>query len=111
MHRTITPLATIAIVALAVACSDVGTPVQPSPSATGPSLSTGAAAAPTTFALNINDRCDPLSFNAALGAGTCTRQGPVVTFQNFLAQIRATGRAEAWRFSPSMVTLNPGQVL
>src|ERR1700704_997903 len=52
---------------------------------------------PTLLAVNpsldgtvrILDECDPASFNAALGAGTCTRQG-TMTLSQFNAELAAT---------------------
>jgi len=57
------------------------------------------------------DRCEPDSFNAAIGAGTCVRNGGV-TFDNFLARANPKdGGHNAWRFSRHDVTLSAGQHL
>ena len=56
MHRTLSTFGIILATTALVACSDS---VGPKANAT----------------LSIQDQCDPASFNAALGAGTCTKQG------------------------------------
>jgi hypothetical protein len=44
----------------------------------------------------IARRCDPATFNAAIGPGTCVKDG-TTTFQEFVGQLLAQGRAAAWR--------------
>jgi plastocyanin len=58
----------------------------------------------------ILDECDPATFNAALGAGTCTRAGNV-TFATFTSEFTATGAVAAWRFDPSTMTLALGRTI
>src|SRR5215471_1459871 len=58
----------------------------------------------------ILDECDPATFNAALGVGTCTRAG-TVTFAAFTAEFTATGAVAAWRFDPSTMTLALGRTI
>jgi plastocyanin len=55
----------------------------------------------------ILDECDPTTFNAALGAGACTRQG-TVTFAAFNAELAATKSVSTWRFNPSSMTMTIG---
>ncbi len=50
------------------------------------------------------DDCDPRSFNAAVGPGTCVGDGDT-TFAAFLAQVQATKAAKEWKFKPSMLTV------
>jgi plastocyanin len=52
------------------------------------------------------DNCDGPSFNAAIGPGTCTRNGGL-TFQKFFGAL-ARGGAPSWRFSPGQLKLNAG---
>lgn len=47
--------------------------------------------------ISVRDECDPASFNAAVGAGTCIGDGDV-TFDEFLAAIPDGGH-EKWRFN------------
>ena len=112
MPRFTTPLATIAtiaVAALAAACSDASTPVQPSPSASTPTLSTTAA--PVTRLVVLSDVCDRSSFDKILGAGACRRDGAGLTWEGFIRQLTARGFAEAWRITPGALELNPGEVL
>ena len=61
--------------------------------------------------VDIFDACDPATFTAALGAGTCTGVGtisPTVTFQEFLAELAADKSVAAWRFDPTSLSITPG---
>jgi plastocyanin len=70
----------------------------------------GASAASATRQVQVLDDCDPASFNAAIGPGTCIKDGGT-TFQEFIAQLLAQGRAPAWRFAPGQLNLDPGGTL
>jgi plastocyanin len=88
MKRTMTSLGfALATVAL-VACTD-----------SGPSASTH---------VSIQDQCDPASFNAALGPGSCTKQG-TETFAQFNDELTATQKVAAWQFVPATLTIRVGQ--
>src|SRR4051812_44020615 len=50
-------------------------------------------------AIVAHDSCDPASFNAQLGDGTCVKPGRT-TFGEFIAELDATGVARDWRFTP-----------
>ncbi|HEY1953935.1 MAG TPA: hypothetical protein VGG76_14105, partial [Gemmatimonadaceae bacterium] len=70
MHRTIGSMA-IALATLSfAACSD--------------------STATTSTHVSIQDDCDPGTFNAALGAGACNRQGGT-TLAQFNSELSATG--------------------
>lgn len=58
--------------------------------------------------VSIRDECDPASFNAALGAGTCVRQGNM-TFAQFNTELQARQDVAAWRFVPATLTIGVGQ--
>jgi plastocyanin len=60
--------------------------------------------------VTIMDACDPTSFNAALGAGSCARQGGV-PFDVFIAQLTKHQFAGAWHFAPAVVNVQLGQTL
>lgn len=62
---------------------------------------TVAADSPTT--VQIRDDCDPTTFNAAVGAGTCVGGGGT-TFDAFIAEVSATQAAEKWRFNPDRMS-------
>ncbi len=66
---------------------------------------TGAQHAVTMF-----DACDPETFNAALGPGTCTRSGGV-RFATFLEQLGQHHSVGAWHFAPPEVAMRVGQLL
>ena len=98
-------LATLAV--LAVACSKDAQPLSPS-------VSDGAFASIAgglERAVRLFDACDPASFNAALGAGTCTRNGGGVTFQAFIDELTAHQSVGAWHFAPTVLTMKAGQNL
>jgi plastocyanin len=89
MYRTLSSFGiTLAATAL-VACSDS---VGPRANAT----------------VSVQDQCDPASFNAALGAGTCTKQGSM-TFAQFNSELNSTQKVAAWQFVPSNLTIRIGQ--
>jgi plastocyanin len=69
----------------------------------------GASAA-STRQVQVLDDCDPATFNATIGPGTCVKDG-TTTFSEFIAQLLAQGRAPAWRFAPEQLSLDPGGVL
>ena len=56
------------------------------------------------------DACNPETFDAALGAGTCTRSGGV-RFATFLDQLGKHHSIGAWHFAPPEVTMQAGQML
>ena len=66
-----------------------------------------ASASNTTRHLNMLDNCDGPSFNAVIGAGTCSRPGGV-TFDEFVSQLLAMGQAPSWRFAPGTMKLPAG---
>jgi hypothetical protein len=51
----------------------------------------GASAAGATRQVQVLDDCDPATFNAAIGPGTCVKDGGT-TFSEFIAQLLAQGR-------------------
>ena len=72
-------------------------------------LSVGLAVAGTVgFAASIrtvdmNDQCDPATFNAAIGPGTCIGNNGGVSFDTFIAELSRTEHAGAWHFAPGVV--------
>src|SRR5437667_2172808 len=84
---------------LLVGCGD---PVRPTgPSAAMPAASRVVAghARAGTRRVNMMDACDVTTFNAAVGAGTCSRRHGV-RFDDFIAELTRSGRAGAWHFAP-----------
>lgn len=58
----------------------------------------------------MRDDCDPATFNAAIGPGTCVKEGST-TFSEFIGQLLSQGRAPAWRFAPEQLSLAAGGTL
>jgi plastocyanin len=58
--------------------------------------------------IELTDDCDPASFNAAIGPGTCVGDGET-TFAQFLKQLSPTHVPEDWAFDPSRTTVKAGQ--
>ena len=58
--------------------------------------------------VELEDDCEPASFNAAFGAGVCLGDGET-TVAEFIAELTATGQAEDWEFDPSMLTIRGGR--
>ena len=54
--------------------------------------------------------CDPATFNAAVGPGTCIGNG-TITFARFIAELTNAHKAGAWLFDPAVGTVDPGTVL
>jgi plastocyanin len=73
-------------------------------------LATDASAVSSTRQVVIRDDCEPASFNAAVGPGTCVKDGGT-TFSEFVDQLIAQGRAPAWRFAPEHLRLAAGGTL
>jgi hypothetical protein len=53
--------------------------------------------------VQVRDDCDPATFNAAIGDGTCIGDGDT-TFADFLAEVTAKQSAEQWRFNPDRMS-------
>lgn len=103
MPRLFAFLAATTLTALLAACSDAGR-LEP----TAPAAARGGE---TTRRIEMLDACDPLSFDAVLGEGACTRSGGL-SFDSFIAQLTAKGVVDAWRFAPgNNVQVRVGQEL
>jgi plastocyanin len=106
----------IVATALAVACEGRSSP----PTAPSALQNAVGAATPGTLAqmspngaqhaVTLFDACDPETFNAAVGPGTCSRSGGV-RFEDFVAQLTRHHSIGAWHFAPSEVTMRVGQEL
>ena len=70
-------------------------------------VASGAAQSRT---VQVLDDCEAASFDAAIGPGTCVKDGGV-TFSEFIDQLATQGRAPAWRFSPEHLKLAAGGTL
>jgi plastocyanin len=75
--------------------------------ATALALAAAATGGSQSRQVEVLDDCEPTSFNAAIGSGTCVKDGGV-TFGEFIGQLMAQGRAPAWRFAPDQLKLAAG---
>jgi hypothetical protein len=67
-----------------------------------------ASAAADHRAVQVRDDCDPATFDAALqNPNACVKDGGT-TFEEFIGQLIAMGRAPAWKFAPGMLALDTG---
>lgn len=64
-----------------------------------------SASSPELF--RVRDDCDPATFNAVIGPGTCVGGGDT-TFADFVAQLQDHQFAGAWRFQPDDTELDRG---
>jgi hypothetical protein len=60
--------------------------------------------------VRLTDKCDPTTFNAVLGAGTCVGDG-TITFSHFIREVTSAKKAGAWHFDPAAGTVDEGTVL
>jgi hypothetical protein len=61
------------------------------------------ANAQTTKTITMRDACDPASFNAVVGPGTCVSGHHGTTlFSDFIGELRTDKNARAWRFNPML---------
>jgi len=61
--------------------------------------------------VDLKDQCDPATFNAAVGPGTCTGHNGGVPFDMFVAEIAKTQQAGAWHMAPGVVRMSDGEAL
>ena len=90
-------------------------PAGPSPVSNAQSAVLGepaqfAAKGASQHVVTLFDACDPETFDAAVGPGTCTRSGGV-RFATFLDQLGKHHSIGAWHFAPPEVTMHVGQML
>lgn len=83
-------------------------PTAPSAVATPAGGATAAVVGREDVMVNILDACDPTTFNARFGAGTCVRNGGV-TVDQFIAMLTRLQVAGPWHFSPPSSHVQVGQ--
>jgi len=103
------------VLVLALACDRAGSPsiaqpglIAPSPTTSAPAGTAVATQAALERLVNVFDACDPETFNAALGPGSCVRSGGV-RFEDFIEQLTRHHSIGSWFFGPSNTTLLEGQ--
>jgi plastocyanin len=96
--------ATIAVLTLLLGgCDDAARPTAPQPELK-------SIAGGEQRQVQMMDACDPESFNAAVGPGTCIRQGGL-DFAKFLGLLGRHHKVGAWHFAPPTVKAQVGQEL
>lgn len=60
--------------------------------------------------VRIEDRCDPATFNAAVGDGTCVGDGDE-TFDEFIAELTDDQEARHWRFKEDQFDARVGDAV
>lgn len=60
--------------------------------------------------LTASDDCDPTTFNAAVGPGTCVGSG-TTTFAEFIAELTKHQSAPLWRYTPLESDVPAGKTL
>ena len=108
MHRLTYALAAALVAALQVGCSDTGRLIEPHSIAAASKASRDESG--TVRPIQILDACDPTSFDAVFGLGTCIRPGGR-NLQDFIGEVAAKGEADAWRFAPGNIEARVGQTL
>jgi hypothetical protein len=103
MYRVLSAAAIALTPLLLGGCDDAGRPLAPQ-------LESRAAAAATERLIQMMDACDPTSFNAAVGPGTCIRKGGL-NFSRFVALLGAHHTVGAWHLAPSIINARVGQDL
>ena len=58
----------------------------------------------------IKDDCDPATFNAAIGPGTCVGKGET-TFSEFIAELREDRAVDDWTFKPDELKVRAGSTI
>jgi hypothetical protein len=70
-------------------------------------LLTATAGAADHRRVIMYDDCDPATFNAAVGDGTCVGEGETA-FGDFIGQLAAQGSADGWFFSRDRFNIDSG---
>ena len=71
-------------------------------------LTVGAGAVQGDKKIRMYDDCDPATFNAVLGDGSCIGNGHT-TFAEFIEELEETQDAHTWRNQPSAMQVNVGR--
>ena len=104
----VTTLAVAASAVLALsACGDQRTPTEATRLASPPVALSRSDDEKHAGGIVAHDACDPASFDAVIGPGTCVKPFRT-TFAEFIAELQATQVARAWFFSPEQLTARFG---
>jgi hypothetical protein len=84
------------------------TGISDAPRASIPSGTVARASHSRSVIVNMHDGCDPDTFNAVIGPGTCVRNGGM-KFEQFIAQLTQLGFVGPWHFAPKVANAREGQ--
>jgi hypothetical protein len=108
-HHLLSSVLSVSSISLLVASCDAPTRVaEPTRLAAS---STSLSDVHPSHPIELLDQCDPTTFNAAIGPGTCMSTHPGIKFDAFINQLIANQSAPAWRNSPSNFTAALGTQL
>jgi hypothetical protein len=108
-HSSIAVLLSVA--PLLAACDNSGSVTDPAQPSASSLVVAAASAAGKEHPVELLDQCDPTTFNAVIGPGTCVSGHAGIKFDAFLAQLTARQDAPAWRNAPSKTTATFGSTL
>jgi hypothetical protein len=100
-----------AVAVLLTACADHTGPTELSGLAPSNARASRSVATSAQQPIQMTDECDPATFNAAVGPGTCNRAKAGVTFQRFIGQLQQNGFAFGWHFTPTVANIQLGATL
>ena len=103
MSRSPQLLLRVLVLPLLAACADQ-TPTAP----IQPRLASGSGSG--VQEVKLRDDCEPTSFNAAIGAGACVKNGSV-TFDRFIAELTEKRFVGAWKNNPDQFGARVGVTL
>ena len=106
MRRPIRSTALLLPSLLLAACTDASRPTAPDDDLALARTAAGGVERRVT----MMDACDPTTFDAVLGPGSCVRNGGV-TFEKFLEQLGAHQKVGGWQFAPPQTHARVGDVL
>ena len=104
--RVLKLISVVPVMLMLSACSDQPLPTETAQViASKPSFSKGPQHAGGIVA---HDNCEPDSFNAIIGEGTCERHNGGLAFPDFIAELTANHTVRTWNFTPSELTARFG---
>src|SRR5215218_1266408 len=64
----------------------------------------------TSGVIRLQDNCNPATFNAGMGAGTCQHASTMLglTLEDFIAALQAQRSVAAWNIEPGTISVEEG---
>src|SRR5215467_9270724 len=95
-HQSLSSLLSVGAVAMLLASCDSPARVSEPTRLTASSNAAKDVARPS-HPIELLDQCDPTTFNAAIGDGTCLSPHSGIKFDKFIADLIANHTTPAWR--------------